>query len=43
MNTGVLFTVSSDLASSIFFKDLYAPLKSIVLEKYTVFANGDTF
>lgn len=43
MNTGVLFTVSSDLASSIFFKDLYAPLKSIVLEKYTEFAKGDTF
>lgn len=43
MNTGVLFSVSSDLASSIFFKDLYAPLKSIVLEKYTEFAKTDTF
>ena len=43
MNTGLLFTVSGDLANSIFFKDLYAPLKSIVIEKYTEFAKTDTF
>lgn len=43
MNTGLLFTVSGDLANSIFFKDLYAPLKSIVVEKYTEFAKTDTF
>lgn len=43
MNTGLLFTVSGDLANSIFFKDLYAPLKSIVVEKYTEFATTDTF
>lgn len=43
MNTGLLFTVSGDLANSIFFKDLYAPLKSIVIEKYTEFAQTDTF
>ena len=43
MNTGLLFTVSGDLANSIFFKDLYAPLKSIVIEKYTEFATKDTF
>lgn len=43
MNTGLLFTVSGDLANSIFFKDLYAPLKSIVIEKYTEFATTDTF
>lgn len=43
MNTGVLFTVSGDLANSIFFKDLYAPLKSVVVEKYTEFAQTDTF
>jgi len=43
MNTGLLFTVSGELANSIFFKDLYAPLKSIVVEKYTEFATTDTF
>lgn len=43
MNTGLLFTVSGDLANSIFFKDLYAPLKSVVVEKYTEFAKTDTF
>lgn len=43
MNTGLLFTVSGDLANSIFFKDLYAPLKSIVVEKYNEFAQTDTF
>ena len=43
MNTGLLFTVSGDLANSIFFKDLYAPLKSIVIEKYTEYATTDTF
>ena len=43
MNTGLLFSVSGDLANSIFFKDLYAPLKSIVIEKYTEFATTDTF
>lgn len=43
MNTGVLFSVSSELANSIFFKDLYAPLKSIIIEKYTEFATTDTF
>lgn len=43
MNTGVLFSVSSELANSIFFKDLYAPLKSIVLEKYTEFATTNVF
>lgn len=43
MNTGLLFTVSGDLANSIFFKDLYAPLKSVIIEKYTEFAQTDTF
>ncbi len=43
MNTGVLFSVSSDLANSIFFKDLYAPLKSIITEKYTEFATTNVF
>lgn len=43
MNTGLLFTVSGDLANSIFFKDLYAPLKSIIVEKYNEFAQTDTF
>lgn len=43
MNTGVLFSVQGELANSIFFKDLYAPLKSIIIEKYTEFATTDTF
>lgn len=43
MNTGVLFSVSSDLADSIFFKNLYAPLKSIITEKYTEFATTNVF
>ena len=43
MNTGLLFTVSGDLANSIFFKDLYAPLKSIAIEKYTEFATTNVF
>ena len=43
MNTGLLFTVSGDLANSIFFKDLYAPLKSVIVEKYNEFAQTDTF
>lgn len=43
MNTGVLFSVQGNLANSIFFKDLYAPLKSVIVEKYTEFASTDTF
>lgn len=42
-NTGVLFSVASELANTMFFRNLYAPLKSLILEKYTEFATTDTF
>lgn len=36
--TGLLYSVSAELENSVFFKDMKAPLKSIIMEKYNEFA-----
>lgn len=36
--TGVIYSVSAELENSVFFKDMKAPLKSIIMEKYNEFA-----